>query len=190
MSISILIIFLTLYSSGARAELMQKSVKSYTDWKLTNDMFLKGCSTDASELQKPTQPGTMQHTQQKNLKIMHVPTLQLNRDGISSDILSKLDNIDTLAKTKAVVILKNSKKASIYTEDAIQKTNGRALALEADLVPEDYLRSFDYKTSCVCRYTSNNIASDETAYNKISASEFIKLEDRNRLTCFAKSASI
>ena len=30
----------------------------------------------------------------------------------------------------------------MYIEDRLQKTNGLALALEADLDPEDYLRNF------------------------------------------------
>ncbi len=78
-------------------------------------------------------------------------------------------------------MLKQSPKAKMYTEDRVQKTNGLALALDADLDLEDYLRSFNYKTSCEWRFTSASIVPDEKTYNALAYEEFMKREERNRI---------
>ena len=183
-----MIFFFTQNSLNAGG-LTASSVESYSAWVKKNETFLKDCASDSAELQKPTSPGTMLRTQQKNLKSLHIPTLQLNREGLPSDVLTKYDAIERLAKGKALSALKQSPKAKMFSEDQLKKTNGFALAMEADLVPEDYLRSFDYKKSCECRYTSSNIVTDETTYSTLPYEEFMKREERNRIVCLVKSAS-
>jgi hypothetical protein len=183
-----LILFLTQNTLSA-AGLTASSVEPYSAWVKKNEAFLKDCASEGIELQKTTTPGTMLGTQQKNIKSQHIPTLQLNREGLPSDVLTKYDAIERLAKGKALSALKQSPKAKMFSEDRIKKTNGFALAMEADLVPEDYLRSFDYKKSCECRYTSSNIVPDETTYNTLPYQEFMKREERNRIVCLVKSAS-
>jgi|GEM_PF-5901762 len=158
-------------------EIKANSVQTYSEWKTKRDLFFKDCASESN-------------TQKRLLKSLHVPTITLNREGVSRAILLKYDAIEKVAKAKGLAAIKKSPKAALYTAERVRKTNGFALADDAGLVPEDYLKSFDYKKSCECRYTAGNIAADEAAYNKLTYLEFMNLEERNRLVCFTKSAGI
>lgn len=173
---SLLILVFSVQLSFAE-EIKANSVKTYSAWKNINDLFLKDCASESS-------------TQKRLLKSLHVPTITLNREGVSRAILLKYDAIEKMAKSKGLAALKKSPKAALYTAERVRKTNGFALADDAGLVPEDYLKSFDYKMSCECRNTAGNIAADEAAYNRLTYMEFMKLEERNKLVCFTKSAGI
>ena len=158
-------------------EITANSIQTFSEWKAKNDSFLKGCASESN-------------TQKRILKTLHVPTITLNREGVARSILLKYDAIEKMAKAKGLAAIKKSPKAALYTAERVRKTNGFALADDAGLVPEDYLKSFDYKMSCECRYTTGNIAADEAAYNRLTYTEFMKLEERNQLVCFTKSAVI
>ncbi len=158
-------------------EIKANAVQTYSEWKTKNDLSLKDCASESN-------------TQKRLLKSLHVPTITLNREGVSRSILLKYDAIEKVAKAKGLAAIKKSPKAALYTDERVRKTNGFALADDAGLIPEDYLKSFDYKKSCECRYTAGNIAADEAAYNRLTYLEFMKLEESNRLVCFTKSAGI
>lgn len=178
MILRIFILFLVLSARLSFAEeIKANAVQTYSEWKIKNDLLLKDCASESN-------------TQKRLLKSLHVPTITLNREGVSRSILVKYDAIEKVAKAKGLAAIKKSPKAALYTDERVRKTNGFALADDAGLVPEDYLKSFDYKKSCECRYTSGNIAADEAVYNRLTYLEFMKLEERNRLVCFTKSAGI
>ena len=63
------------------------------------------------------------------------------------------------------------------------------MVTDAKLTPENFLKSFNYKSACECLHNTNNVAT-EAEYSKLSMQDFMVREENNKVKCFVQDASL
>lgn len=166
---------------------LQSTVQSYSSWKAIHDGYMKDCEGDAKQLSTANvDPKTMQGATIQNLRWTYITTTIMYKDKLDASTLQKLNQIDKAAKDKALEVLKTSKKLPI---EVAQKSTGLGLVIDAKLTPENFLRSFNYKSACECLHNTNNVAT-EAEYSKINVMDFLVREENNKVKCFVQNASL
>ncbi len=175
-------------SASYAGPMLQSTISSYSSWKMTQEGYKKDCDKDSEKLSAATlDPKTMLGATQRNLRQTYIPTTIIYKSKLDSDTKNKLDAIDAAAKTKALEVLKVSKKLPV---ELAQKSTGLGLTTDAQLTPSDFLKKFDYKKSCECLRNTQNVARDEAEYNKLTVEEFMVREEQNRVKCFVQNATL
>lgn len=182
-------IFVLAFSTASYGNgLLQSAISSYSSWKMIEDGYKKDCEKDAVELSTSVaSPKTMVGASLRNLRQLHIPTALSYKSTLDADTKSKLESIDKAAKTKALEVLKVTKKIPL---EIAEKSSGLGLVHDAELIPQDFLKKFDYKKSCECVRNTQNIARDEAEYNKLTVQEFMIRTDHNKAKCFVQNASL
>jgi hypothetical protein len=179
------------------------SIESYSNWKKVKDMYRKDCDTDAAKFLKgPTDKKSMIGADNHRQMELYIPANLIKTD-LDSMTSSRLAQIEQLAKSKALDVFKkeaeelrtkspqnpNTASEIANAEKKLSAMSGFQAASHANLIPDDFLKKFDYAKACHCQKNSENIAKDENTYNSLSYSDLMKLEDLNKIKCFVQSAT-
>jgi hypothetical protein len=187
-NILLVFIFMSAFHNAQAGAPLQSTVQSYSSWKAIHEGYSKDCAGDAKQLSTPNvDPKTMQGATIQNLRWTYIPTTIMYKDKLDATTLQKLNQIDKVAKEKALEVLKTSKKMPL---EIAQKSTGLGLVTDAKLTPENFLRSFNYKSACECLHNTANVVNGEPEYNKLSMQDFMIREEHNKVKCFVQNASL
>lgn len=166
----------------------QSTISSYSSWKVHHDAFIKDCEADAKKLSSTNvDPKTMVGATIQNLRWTYIPTTIMYKEKLDPATLQKLNQIDKVAKEKALEVLKNTKKIPF---ELAQKSTGLGLVTDAKITQENFLKSFNYKSACECLHNTLNIVSGEAEYNKIDSMDFMIREENHKVKCFVQNATL